>query len=85
MTFECRSKYTVDEIGLVPEKQFREEAPQRFQDGIEDEHKLQLQRLEYEKHSRLELVSPPLAFSFNLMHTLNTTPNKSSQSLSKLP
>lgn len=51
-----RSKYTDEEIDLIPEADFHEKAPESLKAGISDPHQLQLQRLAHEKQERLDLV-----------------------------
>ena len=60
-----RSKYTEEEIGLVDEATFMKEAAPQFLEGIDDPHQLQMQRLNYEKYQRQELVCilPPSLLS----------------------
>jgi hypothetical protein len=51
-----RSKYSDEQIGLMSEEEFLTKAPDQFKEGIEDPHKLMLQRLEHEKFERLEAL-----------------------------
>ena len=51
-----RSKFSDEEINLIPEEQFLSSAPEKFKEGIEDPHKRMLQRFEHEKHMRLEAI-----------------------------
>ena len=52
----CRSKFSDEEIGLIPEDEFMSSAPEQFKDGCEDPHKRMLQRLDHEKHMRIEAM-----------------------------
>lgn len=40
----------------MPEAEFLETSPGQFREDIDDPHKLMLQRLEHEKHERLEAL-----------------------------
>ena len=53
----CRSKFTKEDIALIPEVEFKSSAPEQFREGWEDPHKLMLQRLEHEKHLRGKAIS----------------------------
>lgn len=52
----CRSKFSDEDIGLIPEEEFMSSAPEQFKEGCEDPHKRMLQRLEHEKYLRIEVI-----------------------------
>ena len=51
-----RSKFSDEDIGLIPEEEFMSSAPERFKEGCEDPHKRMLQRLDHEKYLRIEAM-----------------------------
>ncbi|CAL8464312.1 g3847 [Coccomyxa elongata] len=71
-----RSKYSDEEIGLMPEEEFLATAPEQFKEGIEDDHKRMLQRLDHEKYERGEAVKRVQALQMRRDALANNLKNK---------
>lgn len=52
----CRSKYTEEQVGLMPLVEFQASAPAQFREGDPSEHATTCRRLKHEKHARAEAV-----------------------------
>lgn len=52
----CRSKYTEEQIGLMPLEEFQASTAAQFREGDPSEHATTCRRLKHEKHARAEAV-----------------------------